>query len=96
MSEGNVKDFFPMVDSKLLTIMIQNIISISQSYSLASYTTTERIRLSQRKTSIFCMSIKPTQNNIHPDFFEITSVTTSVIRNLLKGVMWPREMGRAN
>lgn len=76
--------------------MIQNFIGISYSYPLVSYTTTERFGLSQRKTSIFCTSIKPTQNNIHPRFFEITPPATSVNRNLLKGVKWPREMERAN
>lgn len=70
--------------------MIEKFTSVSQSYSLVSYITTERIGLSRRKTSIFCMSIKPTQKNTHPGFFEITSVTTSVSCNLLKGVMWPR------
>lgn len=84
------KTFLPKADSELLTTMIEKFISVSQSYSLVSYVTTERIGLSQRKTSIFCVSIKPTQKNIHPGFFEITSVTTSVSCNLLKGVMWPR------
>lgn len=44
--------------------MTQNIISFSQSYSLASYTTTERLGLPKRRIFTICMHIRTTLKSI--------------------------------